>query len=141
MGPSTSCRNLFFTSTDCFCCPLHDFCWFREEGYSTVTILILTILERASNESFLSQFHTAVLLYRHFVSNEFFGQYREPRASENRVILSFSVVPFAVCDSSFQLQDTVLAVSDLRQRVIDRDQSDRSLAISVTLLHLFAIYW
>ena len=58
--------------------------------------------------------------------NEFFGQYREPRASENRVILSFSVVTFTVCDSSFQLQDAVLAVSDLRQRVIARDQSDRS---------------
>ena len=38
--------------------------------------------------------------------------------------LSFSVVTFAVCDSSFQLQDAVLAVSDLWQRVIARDQSD-----------------
>ena len=36
------------------------------------------------------------------------------------------VVTLAVCDSRFQLQDTVLAVSDLRQRVIARDQSDRS---------------
>ena len=35
------------------------------------------------------------------------------------------VVTFAVCDLSFQVQDTVLAVSDLRQRVIARDQSDR----------------
>ena len=42
------------------------------------------------------------------------------------MILSFSVVTFAVCDSSFQLQDAVLAVSDLRQRVIARDQSARS---------------
>ena len=32
----------------CFCCPLHDFFWFCEGGYSTVTILVLTILERAS---------------------------------------------------------------------------------------------
>ena len=47
----------------CFCCPLHDFFWFREGGYFTVTILILTILERASTSLFLSQFHTVVLLY------------------------------------------------------------------------------
>ena len=40
------------------------------------------------------------------------------------MISSFSVVTFAVCDSSFQ--DTVLAVSDLPQRVIARDQSGRS---------------
>lgn len=36
------------------------------------------------------------------------------------------VVTFAVLDSRLQLQDTVLAVSDLRQRVIATDQSDRS---------------
>ena len=44
------------------------------------------------------------------------NQYREPRTSENRVMLFLSS----------PLQDTVLAVSDLRQRVIARDQSDRS---------------
>ena len=74
----------------------------------------------------ISVSHSRFALLEAF-SNEFFGpECREPRASENRVILSFSVVMFAVCDLSFQLQDTVLAVSDLRQLVIARDQSDRS---------------
>ena len=71
---------------------------------------------------FISVSHSRFALLEAF-SNEFFGQYRETRASENRVILSFSVVTFAVCYSSFQLQSTVLAY--LRQRVIARDQSDR----------------
>ena len=54
----------FVFHVHCFSCPLYDFFWFRRKGgYSTVTILILTILERASNESFLSQSHTVVLLY------------------------------------------------------------------------------
>ena len=74
---------------------------------------------------FISVSHSRFALLEAF-SNEFFGQYREPRASENRVILSFSVVTLAVRDSCFQLQDTVLAVSDLRQRGIARDQSNRS---------------
>ena len=56
----------FVFHVHCFCYPLHDFFfffWFREGRYSTVTILILAILEKVSNESFLSQFHTVVLLY------------------------------------------------------------------------------
>ena len=46
-------------------------------------------------------------------SNEFFGQYREPRTSGNHSLWF-----------EFQLQNTVLAVSDLRQRFIARDQPD-----------------
>ena len=59
----------FVFHVHCFCCPLLllspacFFCLVSGGRYSTVTILILTILERASNESFLSQFHTVVLLY------------------------------------------------------------------------------
>ena len=41
--------------------------------------------------------------------------YREPRK-----------ITFVVCDSNFRLQDTVLAISDLRQRVVAGDQSERS---------------
>ena len=55
-------------------------------------------------------------------SNEFFGQYSEPRTSGNHVILSLP----SRLQSAVQLQDTVLAVSDLRQRFIARDQSDPS---------------
>ena len=62
-GGTVDILQEFVFHVHCFCCPLHHFFWFLEGGYSTVTVLILTILERASNEYFLSQFHTVVLLY------------------------------------------------------------------------------
>ena len=76
-------------------------------------------LERVSNESFffISVSHSRFALLETF-SNEFFGQYRDPRTAnlgKSRDLVL--VVTFAVCDSSFQ-KDTVLAVIDLRQRVI-----------------------
>ena len=67
----------------------------------------------------MSGSHSRFALLETF-SNEFSGQYRDPRTSENRVILS------RLQSASFQLPDTVLAVSDLRQRAIAIDQSDRN---------------
>ena len=55
----------FVFRVNCFCCPLHDFFLVSRGGiFYCHNIIILRILERSSNESFLSQFNTAVLLYR-----------------------------------------------------------------------------
>ena len=107
----------FVFHVHCFCCPLYDFfCFVLGGGYSTVTILI-TGFKRLF--FLISVSHSRFALLKMF-SNEFFGQYL---GKSRDFVLVFT---FAVCDSSFQLQDTVLVVSDLRQRVISRDQSDRS---------------
>ena len=71
----------FVFHVHCFRCPLHDFfCLFLEGGYSTVTIILLmAMLERASNESFfISVSHSRFALLETF-TNEFFGQHREPQ--------------------------------------------------------------
>ena len=77
----------FVFHVHCFCCPLYDFfCFVLGGGYSTVTILI-TGFKRLF--FLISVSHSRFALLKMF-SNEFFGQYREPRTSGNHVILSLS---------------------------------------------------
>ena len=94
----------------CFCCPLHVFLVSGGGKFYCHNINLDNTWKSFKEIFFISVLHSRFALLE----------------KESRVFLSFSFVTTAVCDSSFPLQDTVLAVSDLRQRVIARDQSDRS---------------
>ena len=103
----------------CFCCPLHDLFF----GFGRGDILLY--LKGLQTNLFYLSFTQSFGLTRG-LKQRICRAIPRTASHGNCVILSFSIVTFAACDSSFQLQDMVLAVSDLQQRVIARDQSDRS---------------